>query len=58
MAQQVCQGNEVAVSGNGFCSQAGQMVGASTTSGRVDRNVWLWCSQSGRAIWYGMCCQQ
>ena len=57
MAQQVCQGNEVAVSANGFCSRAGRMVGASTTSGTADRSVWLWCSQSGPAVWYAMCCQ-
>ena len=55
MAQQVCQSNEVAVSANGFCSQAGRMVGASTTSGTADRSVWLWCSQSGPAVWYAMC---
>lgn len=57
VSQQVCKPNEVAASAGGFCSQAGQMVGASTTKDVVDGKVWLWCTQPGDAVWYGMCCQ-
>ena len=57
MSQAVCEANELAVSAGGFCSQAGQMVGVSTTSGTVDRNVWLQCTQKGPAVWYAMCCR-
>ncbi len=57
MAKAVCQPNEIAVSGNGFCSGAGKMIGASTTRDTTDQRVWLWCNKPGPAIWYGMCCQ-
>ncbi len=57
MSQTVCQQNEVAISAGGFCSQAGNMKGASTTTGTADRLVWLWCSQNGAAYWYAMCCK-
>ena len=53
----VCQAGEVAMSAGGFCSAAGSMVGASTTNGTQDRNAWLWCTASGTAYWYAMCCQ-
>lgn len=61
MAQTVCQPNEIAISAGGFCSPGASptgahMIGASTTSGTTDRQVWLWCSQTTQAIWYGMCC--
>lgn len=59
--QNVCAENEVAVSAGGFCSNGGsdsgaRMIGVSTTNGTVDRQVWLWCSQTTPAIWYAMCC--
>jgi hypothetical protein len=54
--QTVCAVGEIAVSAGGFCTAAGDMKGASTTSGTTDRLVWLQCNQSGSAIWYGMCC--
>ena len=57
MAQTVCAAGEIAVSGNGFCSAAGDMKGVSTTSGTTDRLVWLWCGQTGQAYWYAVCCQ-
>jgi hypothetical protein len=57
MVQHVCKENEVAVSGSGFCSDAGPMIGASTTNMKLDRDVWLWCSKNGNAVWYAMCCQ-
>jgi hypothetical protein len=28
----------------------------STTTGTADRQVWLWCTASGQAYWYAMCC--
>lgn len=58
MKNTVCKENEVALSGSGFCSKAGAMVGASTTKDKLDRDVWLWCSQPGQAVWYATCCQQ
>lgn len=33
------------------------MIGASTTNMKLDRDVWLWCSKNGNAVWYAMCCQ-
>lgn len=59
--QNVCAANEVAVSAGGFCSPGysdtgARMIGVSTTNGTVDRQVWLWCSQTTAAIWYAMCC--
>jgi hypothetical protein len=57
MQQTVCAVGEIAVSAGGFCSAAGDMKGVSTTSGTSDRLVWLWCNQSGAAIWYAMCCK-
>ncbi|MFO0727867.1 MAG: hypothetical protein U1E65_29075 [Myxococcota bacterium] len=57
MAQPVCAANEIAIAGGGFCSQAGQMIGASTTNGKADRDIWLWCTKAGPAVWYGTCCQ-
>jgi hypothetical protein len=61
MPQTVCQANEIAISAGGFCSTGGtptgaRMIGVSTTSGSTDGQVWLWCSQTTQAIWYGMCC--
>jgi hypothetical protein len=58
VAQTVCQADEIAVAGAGFCASAGQLVGASTTVGNVDPRVWLWCTQPGNAFWYGTCCKQ
>jgi hypothetical protein len=52
----VCNSGEIAVSAGGFCYSAGSMVGASTTSGTTDRQVWLWCTSTGSAYWYAMCC--
>jgi hypothetical protein len=57
----VCPANEVAISAGGFCSNGAsdtgaRLIGVSTTSGTVDRRVWLWCSQPTAAIWYAMCC--
>ena len=52
----VCNAGEVAISAGGFCSNAGEMKGVSTTTGTADRLVWLWCSASGQAYWYAMCC--
>jgi len=57
MKQTVCSDNEVAISGSGFCLQAGAMIGASTTQNKIDRDVWLWCAKGGAAVWYGVCCQ-
>jgi len=54
----VCGAGEVAMSAGGFCYGAGNMVGASTTSGTIDRSTWLWCTGSGTAYWYAMCCPQ
>ncbi len=58
VGKDVCQANEFALSAGGFCTTAGQMVGASTTNGAQDRKVWLQCTQPGDAVWYGVCCQQ
>lgn len=58
LSQKVCKENEVALSGGGFCSQAGPMIGASTTKDKLDRDVWLQCSKPGAAVWYATCCQQ
>lgn len=55
-SQTVCQAGEFAMSAGGFCSAAGNMVGVSTTANTTDRNVWLWCTGSGTAYWYAMCC--
>jgi hypothetical protein len=57
MSQTVCNSGEIAASAGGFCATAGDMKGASTTSGGTDRLVWLWCNQSGNAYWYAVCCQ-
>jgi hypothetical protein len=56
--QTVCNAGEVAMSAGGFCYSAGNMVGSSTTSGTIDRTTWLWCTGSGSAYWYAMCCPQ
>ena len=56
LSRNVCNVGEVAVSAMGFCSNAGTMKGVSTTSGTADRQVWLWCSATGQAYWYAMCC--
>ena len=57
-SQTVCNSDEVAIAAGGYCSTAGNMVGASTTSGSLNRSGWLWCSQNGNAIWYATCCKQ
>lgn len=57
MSQTVCNVGEFALSAGGFCSAAGDRKGVSTTAGTADRQVWLWCNQSGAAIWYALCCQ-
>jgi hypothetical protein len=57
MSQNVCQTGEFALAAGGFCSAAGDRKGVSTTAGVVDRQVWLWCNQSGNAIWYAVCCK-
>lgn len=56
LSRNVCNVGEVAVSAMGFCSNAGNMKGVSTTTGTADRQVWLWCSATGQAYWYAMCC--
>jgi hypothetical protein len=56
MAQTVCHDGEFVFALGGFCKEAGEMKGVSTTNNTVDRQVWLWCTQSGRAVWYAMCC--
>ncbi len=56
-SQTVCSAGEFALSAGGFCSTAGDRKGASTTTGTTDRLVWLWCNQTGPAIWYAVCCQ-
>jgi hypothetical protein len=57
VAEKVCAQGEYAVSAGGFCKGNGvSMKGVSTTAGTTDRQVWLWCSQDGPAVWYAMCC--
>ena len=56
LSKTVCNAGEIAVSAGGFCSAAGDMKGVSTTSGTVDRLVWLWCNSTGQAYWYAVCC--
>lgn len=56
LSKTICNAGEVAVSAGGFCNGAGNMKGVSTTTGTADRLVWLWCSQTGTAYWYAMCC--
>jgi hypothetical protein len=60
--QTVCASGEFAVSAAGFCGNgtsatAGSLVGVSTTANTKDRQVWLWCTKPGAAIWYAMCCK-
>jgi hypothetical protein len=57
-SQTVCNSDELAISAGGYCSTAGDMVGASTTAGSLSRSAWLWCTQNGNAIWYATCCKQ
>jgi hypothetical protein len=56
-SQAVCNSDEVAISAGGYCSTAGNMVGASTTNGGLGRYAWLWCTQNGNAAWYATCCK-
>jgi hypothetical protein len=57
-SQAVCNSDEIALAAGGYCSTAGNMVGASTTSGALGRWGWLWCTGNGNAVWYATCCKQ